>query len=66
MNKVQRVNAEYHFVSLVGEAIYRRHPQAVWLAKHGAIGRVDLTDRALEAAIERLEAWLSDGNGSGE
>jgi hypothetical protein len=38
----------------------------VWLAKHGAIGRVDLTDRALEAAIERLEAWLSDGNGSGE
>jgi len=59
MNRIERVNAEYRFVGLVGQAIYRRHPQAVWLAQRGAIGRISLTDRALEAAIERLEAWLA-------
>lgn len=60
MNKVQRVNAEYRFVSLVGQAIVRRHPQAVWLAERGYVGRTGLTDRALEAAIERLDAWLAE------
>lgn len=58
MNRVQRVNAEYRFVSLVGQAIYRRHPKAAWLAQHGYVGRTGLNDRALEAAIERLETFL--------
>jgi len=60
MNRVERVRAEYRFVSLVGQAIYRRHPQAAWLARYGAIGRVTLTDRALEAAIARLDTWLAE------
>jgi hypothetical protein len=60
MNKVERVHAEYRFVALAGEAIYRRHPQAVWLAEHAYIGRTGLKDRALEAAIERLRTWLAE------
>lgn len=59
------MDAERKFVGLVGEAIFRRHPQAVWLAEHGHVGRTGLTDRALEAAIERLEAWLADQTGQG-
>lgn len=60
MNKVQRVMAEYRFVALAGEAISRRHPQAEWLAEHGHLDRIGLTDRALEAAIARLETWLAE------
>lgn len=60
VNKVQRVYAEERFVSLSGEAICRRHPEAAWLAQHAYIGRTGLTDRALEAAIERLLAWLDE------
>lgn len=58
---------EEMFVQLAADAIQRRHPQAVWLVKHGHIGRTGLSDRALEAAVERLGVWLDDqrvaGNG---
>ena len=65
MNRIERVYAERTFVALAADAIVRRHPQADWLVRHGYIGRTALTDRALEAAIERLEAWLAQPPGQG-
>lgn len=60
MNRIERLHAEERLVQLAADAIQRRHPQASWLVEHGRIGQTGLTERALEGAIERLEAWLAD------
>lgn len=60
MNKVERVFMELHFVQLAADAIQRRHPQADWLVRHAHFGDTGLTDRALEAAVERLGVWLTE------
>ena len=59
MGAFRRYLLEEVFVQLAADAIQRQHPQADWLAKHGQAGHTGLTDRALEAAVERLGAWLS-------
>lgn len=60
MNRVERVYMELQFVQLAADAIQRQHPQAVWLVEHGHFQNTGLTDRALEAAVERLSGWLEN------
>lgn len=60
MSAFRRVMLEEEFVQLATDAIQRQHPQAAWLAEHGHAGETGLTERALEAANERLKAWLTE------
>ena len=60
MRPLERVHAEELFAQLAADAIQRRHPQAVWLAEKGRERPIPLKDDALEAAIERLAAWLAE------
>jgi hypothetical protein len=66
VNRVERVRMEETFVQLAADAIGHRHPQADWLAGHGRFGDTGLTDRALEAAVERLGAWLASRRDPGQ
>jgi hypothetical protein len=65
MSTFRRYMLEEEFVQLAADAIQQQHPQAVWLAKHGKIGETGLTDRALEAAVERLRTWTATPSGQG-
>ena len=58
MTPLERVYAEERWVQLAADAIQRRHPNADWIARHGQLYATGLTDAALEAANERLTAWL--------
>ena len=60
MSAFRRYMLEEEFVQLAADAIERQHPHADWLAAHGYVGNTGLTERALEAAVERLGAWLAD------
>lgn len=60
MNTYERWLAEERFVDLSCAALRRRHPQAGWLVERGRDRPIPLTDRALEAACERLAAWLEE------
>lgn len=59
MSAFQRHMLEEQFVQLAADAIERQHPHADWLVAHGHVGNTGLTQRALEAAVERLGAWLA-------
>jgi hypothetical protein len=58
VNRVERLEMEEMFVQLAADAIQRRHPQADWLVTRANIGRIRMSDAALEAACERLGIWL--------
>ena len=58
MKPTERLEMEERFVQLSADAICRRHPQAVWLVEKGRTRPIPLKDEALEAACERLAAWL--------
>lgn len=60
MNRIERYDLEERFAALATDAILRRHPQGVWLAEKGRHRPIPLTDRALDAACERLAAWLAE------
>ena len=60
MNHVERFHLEVMFVAVAAEAIQRRHPASDWLVERGHVGHTGLTDRALEAAVERLGVWLDE------
>ena len=60
MSTFRRYMLEEEFVELAATAIRRQHPQAAWLVAHGHIGNTGLTDRALEASVERLQAWVDE------
>ena len=60
MSAFRRYMLEEQFVQLAADAIERQHPQSDWLVAHGYVGNTGLTERALEAAVERLGTWLAD------
>jgi hypothetical protein len=60
MNRIERLDLEERFVQLSADAVCRRHPQAVWLIWQGRTRPIPLKDEALEAACERLAAWLAE------
>lgn len=64
MNRIERIVVEEAFVQLAADAIERQHPAADWLVLHGRIGQTGLTDAAIAAAVERLQAWLREQGAS--
>jgi hypothetical protein len=60
VSALRRYMLEEAFVERAARAIGLRHPHADWLVAHAYIGQTGLTDRALEAVVERLAAWLED------
>lgn len=60
MNRIERLGAEERFVTLSARAICQQHPDGKWLADRGRSRPIALKDAALEAACERLEAWLAE------
>lgn len=60
MNRIRRLDAEAAFIQHVADAIRLRHPDAAWMIARCRNGSVGLTDRALEAANERLAAWIAE------
>jgi hypothetical protein len=66
MNRMERLDMEERFVQLGADALMRRHPQGAWLADKGRARPIPLTDAALEAACERLAAWLAEHETDGD
>jgi hypothetical protein len=57
---IERYDLEERFAQLATDAILRRHPEGKWLAEKGRTRPIPLKDEALEAACERLAAWLAE------
>lgn len=66
MRPIERLEWEERFVQLSADAIQRRHPQGMWLVEKGRVRPIPLKDEVLEAACERLAAWLADNRDDGD